>query len=101
MPDIHREQISVKDQRGRGNEVVSVDESAVRPPVLPCQRAGGVHDVLIDRNPGDCRAEELHAVQFSIAGSGQQFEANDLAGNEWLVIVDDVTEKVGSRLYAA
>ena len=91
MTDVGGEQLRVEDERRAGDEVVSIVDPGIRPPVRACKRSGGTRYGLVDRHPHDRGQELLERAQLVAARAGQKLQAEDLARREDLTTVDQAS----------
>jgi len=98
---VGRQQLRVEDERGRGNQVVRVVDPAVGTPVLARQRAGRSRDALVHGDPRERREELLERFELVVSHARDELEADNLAGDDGLLLVDEPVQKIDCRLRAA
>lgn len=95
------QQIGVEQARGGGDQVVGGVDAAMGAAVALCEQAGGSRHLLPHRHPGECGEELLQRLDLLGAGTGEELEAHDLAGEKGLVGRDQAAQKVDRGLDAA
>lgn len=97
MADIGGEELGIEDDCRPGDEIVDIVDLGVAAAVASGEKPRNPRDFFVDRSPRQCREEAVQGFDFVLTRSRQQFESNELTGNEGFLGAEQTLEKFDRR----
>jgi hypothetical protein len=101
MPHIRRQQLGVEKDSDGGDEIVGVVDPTVRSSMPLRQLTGGSGDTLVYRDPRESQKELLERFELVVADTCEKLEADEFAGRNRTLLLDQTGEERDGGLLAA